>query len=227
MELNEQSTTTGDSMSVLPGFFAITAIIGFAIIGFSTSMDFTPAVAANWRSAGVGLPVMIACIFGAVLMLRRDFFSGFFIAIFAGFFLTHEIIIIYDNKAVELGQELGVNGWFRPVMDVYRDAFSFNTGAFWALIGILLALASVVAGGVFEVVGANRLALQKVTPKDNKLPGSPSGELMAEAFAPTIAERAPESSDTEPEETIAGNENDNEDDNEDEDEDAGGEEEVS
>ncbi|HNX77350.1 MAG TPA: hypothetical protein PLM07_10470 [Candidatus Rifleibacterium sp.] len=205
MELNVHNGVAGIDGRGLPSFFAITAVIGFAIIGFSTSMNFTPAVAQNWRSAGVGLPVMISCILGAFLMFRRDFFSGFFITIFAGFFLTHEIIIIYDNKAVELGQELGVNGWFRPVMEVYRDAFSFNTGAFWALVGVLIALVSVVAGGMFEVVDSNRLALQKATSKDDDLTPSASGELMAEAPHQTIESSAPESVSEEPEENFADN----------------------
>ncbi len=161
MELNGQTlsdTKNGNSVTFL---FATTALIGFAIIGASTFLDFTPVVAQNWRASGVGLPVMISCLIGAYAMARRDFFTGFFIAIFAGFFLTHEIIIIYDNKAVEMGMELGPNGWFRPVLNIYRDAFSFNTGAFWALIGVLIALFSVVTGGLVDTVSKNHMAQEQ------------------------------------------------------------------
>lgn len=161
MELNGQTLVDTKNSSSVTFLFAASGLIGFAIIGASTFLDFTPVVAQNWRASGVGLPVMISCLFGAYAMARRDFFTGFFIAIFAGFFLTHEIIIIYDNKAVEMGMELGANGWFRPVLNIYRDAFSFNTGAFWALVGVMITLASVIVGGLLDVVDKNQIALAK------------------------------------------------------------------
>ncbi len=143
------------------GLFEILAILGFALIIASTFLDFTPIVKQNWRASGVGLPVAAACFLGVFLMLRRHYFAGFFIAVFAGFFLTHEIIIIYDNKAVELGKELAVDGWFRPVLEVYRDAFTFNTGAFWALIGVLVSGISICVGWVIDVVRTNSYAAQQ------------------------------------------------------------------
>lgn len=143
-----------------PGIFESVAITGFVIVIASTFLDFTPVVALNWRAGGIGLPVMLACIAGTVFMLFRNYFAGFFIAVFSGFFLTHEIIIIYDNKAVELGRELGTDGWFRLVFDVYRDAFSFNTGAFWALVGVLLAAIGICAGWVLNIIRMNNEAVQ-------------------------------------------------------------------
>lgn len=152
-------TDTCDSVGNLGGLEFL-SILGFIIVGASTFLNFTPVVAQNWRASGVGLPVMISCLVGAGLMLRKNYFAGFFIAIFAAFFLTHEIIIVYDNKAVELGQELGVNGWFRPVLMVYQDAFTFQTGAFWALTGIIIALTSICIGWILEIRRANKAAGQ-------------------------------------------------------------------
>ena len=152
---NKNISSTG-----FPGVFEVVAIAGFLTVVASTFLNFTPVVAQNWRVAGIGLPVMLSCIAGAVFMLFRHYFAGFFIAVFSGFFLTHEIIIIYDNKAVELGRELGPDGWFRLVFDVYRDAFTFNTGAFWALTGVLLAMTGVCAGWVLNIVRMNNEAVQ-------------------------------------------------------------------
>lgn len=143
------------------GPFEMLAILGFALIIASTFLDFTPIVKQNWRASGAGFPVAISCFLGAFLMLRRHYFAGFFIAVFAGFFLTHEIIIIYDNKAVELGKELTVDGWFRPVLEVYRNAFTFNTGAFWALVGVLVSVISICVGWVIDVVKTNNYAAKR------------------------------------------------------------------
>lgn len=148
------STDSGLNLGVLE----IISILGFAIVGASTFLNFTPVVAENWRASGVGLQVMIGCLAGAVLMLRKNYFAGFFIAVFSAFFLTHEIIIVYDNKAVEMGRELGLNGWFRPVLSVYENAFSFKTGAFWALTGIIIALFGICIGWFQEIRRANNAA---------------------------------------------------------------------
>ncbi len=143
-----------------PGVFESAAIAGFLIVVASTFLNFTPVVAVNWRAGGMGLPVMLCCMAGTFFMVFRNYFAGFFIAVFSGFFLTHEIIIIYDNKAVELGRELGHDGWFRLVFDVYRDAFAINTGAFWALVGVLLAMTGVCVGWALNIVKMNNEAVQ-------------------------------------------------------------------
>lgn len=156
----EYGKNTDISSSGFPGVFEVVAVAGFLTVVASTFLNFTPVVAQTWRAGGIGLPVMLACVAGAVFMLFRNYFAGFFIAVFSGFFLTHEIIIIYDNKAVELGRELGSDGWFRLVFDVYRDAFAFNTGAFWALLGVLLAMTGVCVGWVLNIVRMNNEAVQ-------------------------------------------------------------------
>ncbi len=169
MNVYEKNESASARPVISVGVCDLIAIVGFIVVGASTFLDFTPVVAQNWRASGAGLPVLIGCLAGAIFMLQRNYFAGFFISVFSGFFLTHEIIIIYDNKAVELGRELGPNGWFRLVVDVYLDAFKFNTGAFWALVGVLLAMTGVCVGWVLEILHANRQAViqsQNIQPQN-------------------------------------------------------------
>jgi len=142
-----QEFDIGISLSPL----SILTAAGFAMVIFSTFLDFTPVVAQSWRAGGVGLPVMLSCMVGCILALRKNYFSAFFIGIFAAFFLTHEIIIIYDSKALELGQELKPDGWFRSVIMVYQDALQTGFGAFWGMIGTILASVGPLIGIAAEV----------------------------------------------------------------------------
>ncbi len=164
--LGQMSGKTRDNLNRVSsgfsfGLFELVAMAGFLVVGISTFLNFTPVEAKTWNSSGAGLPVLFSCLAGALLMLRKNHFVGFFVAIISGFFLVHEIIIIYDNKAVELGRELGANGWFRLVLDIYIDAFRYHTGAFWGLVGILVALTSICIGWVLEIVRANNSAAAK------------------------------------------------------------------
>jgi len=129
--------------------------LGLILIVFSTFMDFTPVCQRSWRAGGVGLPVMLSCMVGVVLALRKNYFSVFFISIFAAFFLTHEIIIIYDARAVELGQELRPDGWFRSVIQVYMDALQPGYGALWGVIGAATASLASLIGLAVEVIRKN------------------------------------------------------------------------
>lgn len=181
-----EATVASFEVSSFPGPLELVAVLGFMMVGASTFLDFTPVIAQNWRASGVGLPVLIACLAGALVMLRKNHFAGFFIAMFAAFFLTHEIIIVYDNKAVELGRELGPDGWFRPVVMIYRDAFSFKTGAFWALAGTLLSLSGICIGWFQEVRRANKAAGAAFNDK------TPENAVIAETAAFEFSEPAEE-----------------------------------
>lgn len=149
MDNNEGSRqfTEGFALSI-PGLIIAA---GFALVVFSTFLDFTPVCLRSWRAGGVGLPVMLFSMAGIVLALRRNFFTTFFIGVFAAFFLTHEIIVIYDNRAVELAQELKPDGWFRSVIQVYLDALQPKYGAFWGIIGVTIATLVPLIGIAFEV----------------------------------------------------------------------------
>jgi len=149
MDNNEGSKEFTDGFALsIPG---VIIAAGFALIIFSTFLDFTPVCLRSWRAGGVGLPVMLFSMAGIVLALRRNFFTTFFIGVFAAFFLTHEIIIIYDNRAVELAQELKPDGWFRSVIQVYLDALQPRYGAFWGVIGGTITTLVPLIGIAFEV----------------------------------------------------------------------------
>jgi len=164
---------------------SILTAVGFALVIFSTFLDFTPISGQSWRAGGVGLPVMLSCMVGCILALRKSYFSAFFIGIFAAFFLTHEIIIVYDSKAIELGQELKPDGWFRSVIMVYQDAFQIGYGAFWGLIGTILASATPLIGIAAEVRRKNLEAgsLSKKPAEDNNTDAESQPDATAEEWA--------------------------------------------
>ncbi|MBU1106809.1 MAG: hypothetical protein KKB51_09100, partial [Candidatus Riflebacteria bacterium] len=129
----------------------IITAIRFALVIFSTFLNFTPISEHSWRAGGVGFPVMLSCIAGCLLAMRKNYFPAFFIGIFAAFFLTHEITIVYDTHAIEIGQELKPDGWFRSVIMVYQDALRPGFGAFWGMIGVILASVTPLIGMGTEV----------------------------------------------------------------------------
>jgi hypothetical protein len=164
---NQEATQT---VKLPIGKFEMVAAIGFFIMIISNFFSFAPIEERTWREIGVGIPVIFACLGGMALIFRRDFFSSFFIAMFCAFFITHEIIICYDNRAVEMGKELGAEGWFRPVVMIFKDAMNPSFCTFWALSGISLALAAIITGWLFQVYQGNKKALpefQKETPELN------------------------------------------------------------
>lgn len=172
-----------DTRSFTEGFApSVTGVIiaaGFILVIFSTFLDFTPVCLRSWRAGGVGLPVMLSCLAGTVLALRRSFFSSFFIGIFAAFFLTHEIIVIYDNRAVELALELKPDGWFRSVIQVYLDALQPGYGAFWGLIGATIASIVPLIGLAIEVRQKNLEAAAN----SNSLPHVEDNETIESEYA--------------------------------------------
>jgi hypothetical protein len=132
------------------------AVAGFLMLTMSTFINFLPITKANWISVGVGLPVMFASLAGAFLILFKKHFESFFAAMFSAFFLTLEIIIIYDKKALELGAEKGADGWFRSVPMIFGDALNLKVGAFWAFTGVVIAILAIIGGWIFHASTKNR-----------------------------------------------------------------------
>lgn len=138
--------------------FEMIAAFGFIAMIASNFLSFVPIEAKTWREIGVGFPVVLASIVGVALVLKRHFFWSFFIAMFSAFFITHEVIICYDNKAVEMGRELGPDGWFRPVAMIFQDAMNPSYGAFWGICGISLTILAILIGWVFNTYQENQKA---------------------------------------------------------------------
>ncbi len=133
-------------------------ITGFFILVIGSLINFVPIVEKTWRSGPTGLVVALSCLAGCFLLHKRQYFPCFFIAMFSAFFLVHEVIIVYDNYVVEQGKELGPEGLFRPVLLIFADAFTPGQGAFWALLGSLLALAGTGGSWADDVINKNNEA---------------------------------------------------------------------
>lgn len=159
--MNEYQKESSLTLGTRPGVLEVIGIAGFVVLAVSTSVNFVPIIEKAWRETPVGFAVLIFSVLGCVFMERKNYFAAFFIAVFSAFFLTHDIIIVYDSKAVEMGKELGPDGWFRPVFLIFKDAFSFKSGAFFALIGVVASLTGICLGWSTNVVKENRLAARK------------------------------------------------------------------
>jgi hypothetical protein len=102
---------------------------------------------------------MLSGVIGMALVLKRRYFSAFMIGTFAAFFISHEIIICYDDKAIEMGRELGPDGWFRLVAMVFHDAMNVSHGSFWAVTGSSLALIAILVGWPLKIYHDNKAAV--------------------------------------------------------------------
>ena len=135
----------------------------YLLVILSVYMQFVPILNQNWFNLGTGKFVGIAAICGIFCVLTKNYFAAFFISLFSSFFVFHEVIIFYDNYAIELGQELGSNGVFRLVFGIFADAFKIKYGAFWALLGSVISFISVSIVWISNTVTQNRLSLNKVS----------------------------------------------------------------
>lgn len=135
--------------------FESAAAMGFMAMVTSNFLSFAPIEERTWREIGVGFPVLFFCIIAIALVFRKNFFASFFIAIFSAFFITHEVIICYDNKAVEMGRELGPEGWFRHGSMIFGDVMKPSYGAFWGIAGITLAIIAIFLAWIISTYKEN------------------------------------------------------------------------
>jgi len=153
-------------------------IIGFFMLVFGSFMNFVPIIDKTWRSGSSGLVVTLSCLLGCLLLNKRRFFSCFFIAMFAAFFLILEIIIIYDNHAIELGKEFGPDGVFRLFFQIFSHALTPAAGAFWGFLGSLLALSGILIGWSADVVEKNNEAALSSSVEDEACDSSDDNYLQ-------------------------------------------------
>ncbi len=159
------------------GLAELIAALGFLMIVVANFLSFAPIEERTWREIGVGFPVMLISVVGIILVIRRRFFSAFMIGMFAAFFITHEIIICYDNKAIEIRRELGPDGWFRLVAMVFHDAMNMAHGSFWGVAGSSLAVLAILVGWPLKVYQENQAVV-------------PAEELLNEDAAASSADYA-------------------------------------
>ncbi len=142
--------------------FNLFAVLLYLILIISVFIPFVPINNGAWFSIGMGKYIGIAAIFAIYALFVKNYFAAFFISIFASFFVFHEVIIFYDNYAIELGKELTSEGTFRFVFDIFKDAFQVKFGAFWASLSSLSSLVIVLIGWIKNTVDDNKLASKKV-----------------------------------------------------------------
>lgn len=190
--MNEYQKEPSTITVTRPGVLEVLGIAGFIVLAVSTSVNFVPIIEKAWRETPVGFAVLIFSVIGCVFVERKNYFAAFFIAAFSAFFLTHDIIIVYDSKAVEMGKELGPDGWFRPVFLIFKDALSVKSGAFLALIGVITSLTGICLGWGLNVVKENRLAEMKAEIDTNASvdSGFPVDEWVAAEDSSDIYENA-------------------------------------
>lgn len=140
------------------------AIICYFIFTFSILIKFIPISDLTWFKMGMGKYVGIASIFAILCLLYKNYFAAFFISLFAAFFSFHEIIIFYDNYAIELGKELGDDGIFRSLVDIFINEIAKQPtyGAFWAILSSLSSLLFVSLAWMKNIISENIALHDKV-----------------------------------------------------------------
>lgn len=128
---------------------------GFLIIAVSTFLKFVPIAETTWINMGLGFPVMLTALAGAILVFFKNHFAAFFAVMFPAFFITHGIIIAYDTKAIALDAVSGAEGWMRSVPMIFVNAMEPSSGAFWGLVGVGVALSALTIGWIIKIVNSN------------------------------------------------------------------------
>jgi hypothetical protein len=141
------------------GILEILAGLGFFILIISNFMSFTPVEERTWREFGLGFPAVIAGLAGIYAILRKLYFTSFSIATFLAFFIIHEVIICYDSKALEMGKELGKDGWFRSIPLIFADALKPSFGAFWGITSISLTVLFILIAWVYSTYYFNQATI--------------------------------------------------------------------
>ena len=136
------------------------SIICYVAIIIGARMQFIPINEFSWFQLGMGKYVGVAAIFAIFSLIMKNYFAAFFISIFAAFFSFHELIIFDDNFAIESGAELGADGSFRLITQIFDDALKMNYGVFWTVYGSCISLVLVTIGWIRKVFKANRQSVK-------------------------------------------------------------------
>lgn len=139
------------------------AIIGLVFFIMSCFLTLTPISENNLLQGPMGMPSMLFAFMAIVALYKKNYFAAFFIAMFNAFYLTHEVIIMYDSKAIQMGRELGADGWFRPVIMIFSDALQSEYGAFWGVIGSGLAVLAIIFAWIHENHKLNAFTAENAT----------------------------------------------------------------
>ena len=138
-------------------FLRIIAVICYLILIGTALIQFIPINNLNWFNLGMGKLVGLSAIFGILCILNKNYFAAFFISLFSAFFAFHEIIIFYDNYAIELGQEIGDDGVFRSLYEIFKDEIFSKPqfGAFWAIMSSSISLFTISIDWIINTIIVN------------------------------------------------------------------------
>jgi hypothetical protein len=159
-QMDEYTKETKSGFGFELGIAEVISAVGFLILMASVFMQFVPISEQSWSLLGRGNAVFLFALFGGIAVLTRHYFGAFFAGMFSAYFLTHEIIIEYEKKAIAALQEVEPDGLYRLVFSVYADAFSIKTGAFWSLLGVIVALLACIVGWVINTLRSNSEMLE-------------------------------------------------------------------
>ena len=157
MSLNQKINTKKIDPVIV--FFNLFTIICYLIFIFSIKIKFISINELDWYNLGMGKYIGLFAIIGIYCIFRRNYFAAFFISLFAAFFCVHEVIIFYDNYAIELGRELGDDGLYRSVIDIFFVEVFKNPriGAFWAISSSVFSLLLVTIAWIKNIINKNDL----------------------------------------------------------------------
>ena len=150
---------------------SIFASICYLIFTVSILIQFIPINTSNWYNLGMGKYLGFATIFAIMCLFFKNYFAAFFISLFAAFFSFHEIIIFYDNYAIELGKELGSDGVFRSLVEIFVNEIikQPSYGAFWAIFSSILSLFFVSLAWIKNIIIGNISLHDKVVSEEMEL----------------------------------------------------------
>lgn len=153
---NNENTKKPINIFSMP-FLRIIAVICYLILIGTTLIQFIPINNQNWFNLGMGKLVGFTAIFAILCIINKNYFAAFFISLFSAFFAFHEIIIFYDNYAIELGQELGDDGVFRSLYEIFKNEIFTKPqyGAFWAIISSSISLITVSIDWIINTIIVN------------------------------------------------------------------------
>ncbi len=138
-------------------FLNLLTILCYLIFIISIKIKFISINELDWYNLGMGKYIGLFAIIGILCIFKRNYFAAFFISLFAAFFSVHEVIIFYDNYAIELGRELGENGLYRSVIDIFFVEVFKNprVGAFWAISSSVTSLLLVTITWIKNIINKN------------------------------------------------------------------------
>ncbi len=141
----------------------IITIICYIAFIISIKIQFISINELDWYHLGMGKYLGLFAILGIICIFNKKYYAAFFISLFAAFFSFHEVIIFFDNFAIEKGCELGDDGLYRSIIGIFLDEVikKPQLGAFWAIFSSSFSLFFVSIIWILNTINENILVLKQ------------------------------------------------------------------